>query len=490
MHDAQKMMLAARSQSEPVAFSMRSLFSILFKRKRTILLVVSACVVVAVIAGFITQPTYRAHLQIILHRDEALEKAALLRVNMPYNSGSNEWIDSEIAMLRSFPVAAHLVQTLNIYPGAIAPRDGSQNEHPEILKKAVQALQARLIIRNNKGSNLIDIAYDDSSPERAQAVLQELIDRYLAYRAEVSEESAEYAFFNQQLRITEEKLLDLEKLQTDFKQNALALAPEQQRELLLTRLKKFEDSLTAVREKRMARGARLAAIAENYQQSGQLNIPATESTDRPSRERHLAKLKDDLLTMNVKLKRLQQQFLPEYIKVAILQSQIAEVKNQLDREIQEILENEKVAIRALQAEELALQASIAQINGKIKALSLIENEYNRISRGIDDSQEVYSMLVKQREEARISLAKIKEGVQLTMLNPPEVGSAPIKPKRKLMVAVALCLGIGMGFGLAFTLEYFDHTMNSPEQWERHTGLTALGAGVEIEALRHFQVQQA
>ena len=490
MHNFSDSNNTRNTPSEPVTFSMRSLVAILFKRRRTILFVVSACIAAAAVAGFVIEPTYRAHLTLILHRDESLEKAALLRVNMPYNSGSDAWLQAEIAMLHSFPVVSHIVQTLNIYPKAVAAKDGLATDRSEMLKKAVQALQTRLLIKNDKGSNLVTISYDAPSPEQATAVLRELVDRYLAYRAEVSKEAEEYAFFDQQLQITENKLLDLQRRQAEFKQNALALAPEQQRELLLTRLKKFEDNLTAVRERRMQREARLAAIMEGYRQNGYLNIPATETTDRPSRERHLAKLKDDLLTMTVELKRLQQKFLPEYIKVAILQAQIAEVKKQLDREIQEILENEKVAIRALQTEERALRASIDQINGKIKALSLIENEYKRITRDIDDTEQVVSMLVKQREEARISLAKIREGVNLTLLSPPEVGSDPFKPNRKLLLAVALFLGLGLGFGLAFTLEYFDHTLNSPEQWERHVGIPSLGAGVEIEVLRQGLVGQA
>ena len=58
---------------------------------------------------------------------------------------------------------------------------------------------------------------------------------------------------------------------------------------------------------------------------------------------------------------------------------------------------EETAIRALAAEETVLQRSIDRIKREIRDLAQTEFEYKQISRGIDDSQEIYSMLLKRKD---------------------------------------------------------------------------------------------
>ena len=92
---------------------------------------------------------------------------------------------------------------------------------------------------------------------------------------------------------------------------------------------------------------------------------------------------------------------------------------------------EMASIRALKAEEDELQASIEKINSQIKDLAQNEFEYSQISRGIEDSREVYSTLLKQGEEARISLAKLESGVKTKLISPAVVPLEPVKPRKKI-----------------------------------------------------------
>ena len=136
---------------------------------------------------------------------------------------------------------------------------------------------------------------------------------------------------------------------------------------------------------------------------------------------------------------------------------------------------EETAIRALKAEEDALQQTINNLNKQIEDFAQKEYELTRLSRGIDDNREVYSMLLKQREEARISQAKSERGVKIKVISPALAPSVPIKPKKKLNVLLATILGLVSGFGLAFFVEYFDHTLNSPEEVENHLELPVWGS---------------
>jgi uncharacterized protein involved in exopolysaccharide biosynthesis len=141
---------------------------------------------------------------------------------------------------------------------------------------------------------------------------------------------------------------------------------------------------------------------------------------------------------------------------------------------------EETAVRALQAEEKILSSQIEKIKNEMRNLVQKEYEYNQISRGIEDEREIYSMLLKQREEARLSLAKLEKGVKIKVISPAVVPTGPVKPKKVLNIVLALFLGLFGGLGLAFFIEYFDHTINTPDELEKYVGINALGSIPEVK----------
>jgi len=141
---------------------------------------------------------------------------------------------------------------------------------------------------------------------------------------------------------------------------------------------------------------------------------------------------------------------------------------------------EETSIRALAAEESVLQNTINKIKNELGEFAQTEYEYTQISRGIDDNREIYSMLLKQREEARISLAKLERGVKIKIVSPAVVPREPVKPKKLINIALAILFGISGSLGLAFFMENMDHTIDTPNDLEKYTGLSVLGSVREIE----------
>jgi capsular polysaccharide biosynthesis protein len=66
-----------------------------------------------------------------------------------------------------------------------------------------------------------------------------------------------------------------------------------------------------------------------------------------------------------------------------------------------------------------------------------------------------------------------------VVSPAVVPREPVRPKKRLNIALALFLGITGGLGLAFFMEYFDHTINTPDDLEKYTGIPVLGSIREI-----------
>lgn len=458
--------------------SLRNFIMVLFKRKRIILSVFLAVVVTVTLGSFLMAPIFKASSKILVEREMDSEKVLLFRMNFPLGYEKYDWIKSEIEIISSYPVAARVVKELGL--DKIDQKD-SKGEKEALFESAIEKFQKKLKVENAKDSNVIEVSYEAKDPDLAAATVNKVIKIYLTYRSEIYDESDTYKFFEEQMKMADEKLRELEHRQASYKHQEELISPETQGDILLTKLADYEKSLTAVRTKRIGKEAKLTVIKEQMEKGSEINIPSTEVSDSPSREKYIAKLKGELLDMEIQRDRLLQRFKPTYEEIVDLERNIAATKEKMKNEIQQIIEQEETAIRALKAEEQALQKSIDTINQEVREFAQKEYEFTQLSRGIDDNREVYSMLLKQREEARISLAKLERGVKIKVISPAVVPNKPIKPRKRLNVALAIFLGLVSGLGLAFFMEYHDHSINTADELEQLAGIPALGSVREIRA---------
>lgn len=465
-------------QTQPA--SLRNVMTVLFKRKRIILTFFITVVVVVTAGSFLMPQIYQSESKLLVEKEFDSAKALLFRMNLSQGFNNYDFINSEIEILNSYPIAARVVEKFKSQLIDEETASLSDKEKIQKFEKTVIKFREKIEIENPKNSTILIISYENKDPELASEIVNNFVNTYITYRSEISSESDTYKFFEEQMNLADQKLRGLEQRQANFKEQKDVGSPETQRSILLTRMTDYEKSLTNVQTKRISKKAKLAVFQEKLNNGGNINIPSIETSDSPSREKYIAKLKGDLLDMEIRKERLLQKFTPRYKEVVDLESQIKMTKLKIESEIQQIIEMEETAVRALRAEEQILRGQIEKIKNEIRNLAQTEYEYNQISRGIEDEREIYSMLLKQREEARLSLAKLKKGVKIRVISPAVEPTEPVKPKKILNIVLAIFLGLFGGLGLAFFIEYFDHTINTPDELERYVGIYALGSVPEIK----------
>ncbi len=460
--------------------SLRDFVTVLFKRKRIILSMFLSLVITVTLVSFLMPPIYKSSSKILIERESVSEQALLFRLYLPLRSENYDWIKTEIDIITSYPVAARVVEELGLDKIEQKETELSKEEEKEQFMETVEKFQKTLKVENAGKSNVIEVSYEAKDPALAASTVNRVIKTYLEYRSEIYDESDTYKFLDEQMKITEEKLRESEQRRASYKTREQLISPEAQVKILLTKLADYEKSLTTVRTKRIGKEAKLAVIHQQTQTGSELNIPSTEVSDSPSREKYIATIKGELLNMVMQRDRLRQRFKPTYKEIVDLEKNIASAEEIIKAEIKQILEQEQTAIKALQAEEDALQKSVAKINREVGELAQKEYEITQLSRGIDDNREVYSMLLKQREEARLSLAKLERGVKIKVISPAVVPIKPIKPRKRLNVALAMVLGLVGGLGLAFFVEYNDHSVSTVAELEQLSGLRAFGSVREMK----------
>jgi succinoglycan biosynthesis transport protein ExoP len=60
---------------------------------------------------------------------------------------------------------------------------------------------------------------------------------------------------------------------------------------------------------------------------------------------------------------------------------------------------------------------------------------------------------------------------------------PVRPRKAVNLVVAILVGLLIGVGTALTLEYFDTTVKTPDDVERHLGLPVIGIVPQFVAKR-------
>jgi len=64
---------------------------------------------------------------------------------------------------------------------------------------------------------------------------------------------------------------------------------------------------------------------------------------------------------------------------------------------------------------------------------------------------------------------------LQVISPATTPINPIKPNKKLNIAIAFVLGLMISVFIVFLLEFFDTSVKSADDLQKRTGLTVLGS---------------
>ncbi len=446
-------------QQKPI--TLKKFVFLLFKRRLIFITLFISIVGAATIGSLFSPSIYESTSKIILERDIEAEKAMLFRMNVNNYTPQIDYLNAETEIIKSRPVAEEVIRQLNIP------------------KRTVESLLLNLQIERPRNSNVINITFQDKNPVLTSQVVDEVIKAFIKYRSQIYSDSISLQFFDKQLSKAARRLDSLQLLMARFKSEEAIISSSKQGEILSKKLADFENALTSAKTERIGREAKLKIIKSQLNQNN-FNIPATEISDSPSQKDYLTKLKNQLLEFEMMRERLLQKYKPGYSEVVEIENEIQTTRTHIRKEVDQIINQEETAIQALLAEEETLQNSIQQLYQEIKNHSQQEYKLSEIERDIEDIQEMYSLFRKQREEARISLAKAENIIKIRIIEPPFVPKNPVKPKRKLNILLSILVSIGLIILITFIGGYFDHSLNTAEDVEYYLHLPLLASIREIK----------
>jgi tyrosine-protein kinase Etk/Wzc len=121
-------------------------------------------------------------------------------------------------------------------------------------------------------------------------------------------------------------------------------------------------------------------------------------------------------------------------------------------------------VAAINRQRKEVEAEIEEVNARIKALPMLEQDEARLTRDIKVSTDLYTALSNTAQQLRlISVGRVSNVRMVDAPIPPE---KPIKPNRPLIVALAVVTGLFLGTLVAFTRKAMMGGIDDPQKLER------------------------
>jgi uncharacterized protein involved in exopolysaccharide biosynthesis len=421
-------------QQEPL--DLRSLLAIVTRRRKVVYITFCLAMILAVIIN-LTPPTYEAKVT--------------LRVK-PATRGLSDttgiaWSLEETK--QKMFTFAELIKSRTVLEAAVEKINAADK-----MRVDYDDLFNKVTVRPLKDTEVLHIFAVAVSPQEAQIIVNSVANAFNdRLRDIVRAESKETRIFiGERLADVKKELEKTERSLVDFqgKNKAIAIT-EQTRNIV--------DRQSAI--KRMEAENRLAAEAALAKANKPSIIP-----DTPVIQQYRTRLAEQ----ESELAGLLKTHTPQHPAVTRLQASISENRKKLQSELSRIAkgevalsETQKATLRGLSIIE---EQEMAKIPEKERGLARLLRDYKV-------AEELYTMLAKRYEEARIS--EIMESANVQIVDLASLPEDPVKPRKTLNFILAAFLGVFVGTMITFVAEYFHKTIDTAEDVRYYLNQRVIGS---------------
>jgi succinoglycan biosynthesis transport protein ExoP len=316
-----------------------------------------------------------------------------------------------------------------------------------------------------KDSRLIDLTYNDSSPERAQQVANAYADAFIALNIDKRFQANENAkvFLDDKIQQLKLRLENSERVMLDFaqKQQIVANDSKEKSSIAESTLASATQELSTLISER-TKNEELWRQAES---TDALNLPQLLS------EGSIGDLRKQRSNLEIEYQEKLKTFKPSYPDMVQIRGKIDEIDRQLAAEAQSLKASLKAAYEASLARETELKSRVETLKRDLLDLQKRSIQYNILKREVDTNRELYSSLLQRYKEVDVAGGASTNNV--FVVDRAQLG---IPSSASLVAALLQALGFGLILGVAgaYGLERIDDKIHTPEQLEELTGLTPLG----------------
>ena len=464
---------------EEITIDLREIGAILKRNAANIARVTGVCIVAAGVYLAVATPVY--------------ESQALLRVKQPKGIGTS--------LLEAMPMGNAMANTqlMNTYAEILKSRSVivpviEKTEEPNKEGKFPDYagyVKGKVATAPFKDTEIMQLTVRANTAEKAQKANSLIVEGFLNRLTELSrdQQKATRGFIEERTATAKKELKDAEDKLTEYKKANDIIAPDDAVKLATEKMG-MVDKLNA--ENRVALATANARLASA---NAQLNGEAASIADNKSIQLYntqLAQLEGERISYLDK-------YTAQHPKVKQVEQEIAKLKQKINSEINKVASLQAPSDNPVHQQLLAAkfqseaEASVAQSNlaklhqidndnkEDIRNLSDKEQEFVSLMRDVTVANEIYVMLAKRLEEAKVAEASVATEVQV--VDTATLATAPVSPKKAMTLLLAALLGILASRGFLVVRELLNRTIKNSDDVANYLDLPVLGSVPDMNDLR-------
>ncbi|MBI3899649.1 MAG: hypothetical protein HY308_15330 [Gammaproteobacteria bacterium] len=359
----------------------------------------------------------------------------------------------------------------------------------------------------------LNVSYDASSPETAQKVAAELATLFIEENRKVRTDKASHtsAFLGEEEKRLRQHIDELEAKLAEYKEKNRGRLPEQMNlnmQMLERNQRELEEADHQIQnqeERRLQLQSQLALVEPNTGtspggrlrelQATYLAAASSYSPDHPdvirARREYEAMQKqmgisdtgaaaqDEYKKAKAELAVAREKYADDHPDVVKLKKSVAALETQVKKKgrvqtggfgmkpdnpayvtMQTQIDSIDMSIKAMREQQVRAREKIGDYEARVEQTPRVEQEGLVLQRDYESATKKYREIKQSLmgAELALELEKGQRGERYSILEPPEMPTAPHSPNRRAFLLLGLVLGIGFGVGYASIAEYMDRTI--------------------------------
>lgn len=430
---------------EQDTIDLRQIGQIIAKYKYRLFSIVAVTTAIAIAVAFILPKEY--------------ESTTLIRAKQTQGSGISMQAGAAVALLGGSAPSAVQSYIEMMKSRAVLQPVIDEIEWPEEPPQADEFAKKFLELKNAKGTDLIEVRAKGRSQEEAQMIALDVSGNFkdLLTKQNQDQQSIMVKFLTERLSVAK---TDMEKAEQDlenFRQKSKVYVPDEQVKAYIKKISDIDQKLAEVQVQNEADQAKLTDLTD---QLGRQNAALAQYnlSDNPE----IGKIRSAIIEKQLALVGLQQKYTEKHPSVVTTRKELAELNKTLRSEVEKAVVSGTMTMNPVQGgllkDKVLTETELAVGQASVEALRKVQSDSEReisnlsansmtyigLERQAKIAQEVYGVLVKNLEQAKIQQAM--ESMDIQIVDEANLPVKPSDPKKTLIAMIGLILGVIISFG--------------------------------------------
>ena len=456
---------------------LKELWEIIADNRKTIAKVTAGFLAAAAVYLVIVPPTYESTSLLRIKQDKGLSSSILSALPTGSDQMTKQIMNTDAEILKSRNVVIPVIKKTEEL------KDGKYPEYEGYVK-------SHITTKPFKDTQILEVDVNGKTPEKAQEANALLVKGFLNRLAELShaESQATRKFLEQRVVSSQMELAQAEDKLKAYQVAHKIYSTTDQMKGLADQLTELDKVKAQTRLDLETAQAALGSI------NSQLSGAGASIADSPAIQQY----KSQLATLEATKAGYAGKYTDANPKMQEINNQISQARASLDNEIAKIVAQEAPSSSGVQqkllSDKFASEAAIAVAQSKNNAIADLEKKndeeiaklpedqqgYIRVKRDADVAQEIYVMLAKRLEEAKVAEVMVPNEVQV--IDEATLPDKPIKPRKLLTLVIAAILGMLGGAGYSVAKAFMYRKIRSSEDVEQYLQLPVLGSIPDADSM--------